>query len=134
MIILDTSFLIALKHSTDVNHNRALELQKDLLNNVFGSMSISDYIFDEFITFTRKKIMNQTYVEQLGEHLLFAKNISLYRITQENFLEAWDLFKIRKNLSFTDATTIILAKQLGVKYICSFDSDFTGFEKINRIC
>jgi uncharacterized protein len=134
MIILDTSFLIALKHSTDVNHYRAIELQKDLLNNEYGSMFISDYIFDEFITFTRKKIADQRQVEQFGEYLLYAKRISLFSINQETFMAAWKLFKQRENLSFTDATIIILCRQFGIKYICSFDSDFDGFKEIKRIC
>ncbi len=51
MILLDTSFLIALKNRADMHFARAQEIQQELFAKKYGSLFLTDYIFDEFMTF-----------------------------------------------------------------------------------
>ena len=133
MILLDTSFLIALKNIKDTHFTKAQELQQELLAKKYGPMFLSDYIFDEFVTFLRMRLKNQEQALLFGDLLLQDKDISLIGVSKSDFQEAWGLFKLHQHLSFTDATSLILLKKYGFRYICSFDSDFDRFPSIKRI-
>ena len=55
MIILDSSFLVAIEVETDQNHEKAVEIRDRIIKREFGTVLISDYIFDETITATFQK-------------------------------------------------------------------------------
>ena len=134
MIVLDTSYLIALKNKEDIDFERANQIQEDLLNKKYGKIFLTDYIFDEFVTFLRKKLRNPREVIKLGEDLLHDKDISILGVTKLDFRESWKIFKKYENLSFTDATTITLTQKFDIKYVCSFDKNFDCFKNLERIC
>lgn len=133
MILLDTSFLIALKNRADMHFARAQEIQQELFAKKYGSLFLTDYIFDEFMTFLRVRLKNQEEALFLGEHLLQDKDLSLIGISKVDFQEAWEVFKKYKHLSFTDATTLVIMKRYSITHLCSFDSDFDTFRKIERV-
>ena len=132
-LILDTSFLIALHNSKDIYHNHAESLKSKLKNKEFGQCYISDYIFDEFVTFLRVKSFPASDIKELGEALLAEESIKLLKIDSQIFLQSWELFKKISKLSFTDCTTIVLAKEFGIKNVASFDSDFDKIANLKRI-
>ena len=132
-LILDTSYLIALNDSGDSYHNSALSLKSRIKNKEFGLCYISDYIFDEFATFLRAKSIPSDKIKSIGDALLEDQTIELLKVDKEMFLKAWDMFKKTSNLSFTDCTITILAKEFGIKNIASFDSDFDSIKDIKRI-
>ncbi len=133
MIILDTSFLIALKNSADADFKRAEEIQESLYDNRYGPVIISEYIFDEFVTFLRNRLKDKSKAITVGEELLNSNLTTFVEVSSSDFTKAWELFKKYEHLSFTDATTVILCEKLDAKYVCSFDSDFDGFKNIQRI-
>ena len=55
------------------------------------------------------------------------QDVAYVYLDKEVFLQSWGLFKISSNLSFTDCSTIILAKEFSIKNAASFDSDFDRF-------
>lgn len=132
-VILDTSFLIALNNSKDINHKSAESLIAKLKNKEFGQISTSDYIFDEYATFLMAKSFPSYIISELGEALLSEKDIKFFRISENIFLQSWQLFKKLKRYSFTDCTTIVLAKEFGIDYIATFDSDFDKVPYIKRV-
>ena len=134
MIILDTSYLVALKNQKDVNFSKANQLQQELIKKTYGKLLTTDYIFNEFVTFLRKKLHNPDEAVRLGEDLLYDKEILILGIAKLNFKESWELFKKYPKISFTDATTVIIAQRLKIEYVCSFDGDFDAFKNIKRIC
>lgn len=132
-VILDTSFLIALNNEKDVNYKNAQSLKIRAKNKEFGQCYISDYIFDELVTFLRAKAIPLDKIKAIGDALLNDKTIELLKIDIEIFLCSWELFKTTSKLSFTDCTTLTLAKEFGIKHIASFDSDFDIFPYLKRI-
>jgi len=132
-LILDTSFLIALNDSGDHKHENALALKSKIKNKEFGQCFISDYIFDELVTFLRAKSIPDDKINEIGDALLSDPTIERFNIDEETFSQSWENFKKTSNLSFTDCTTITLAKKFGVKNVASFDSDFDKFPYIERI-
>lgn len=132
-LILDTSFLIALNNATDASHEQAESLRTRLENREFGQLYISDYVFDEFVTFLMAKSFPANAIMEIGDALLADESIKLMKIDDEMFIQSWELFKKMKNLSFTDCTTVILAKEFNIKNIASFDSGFDRFPNIKRV-
>ena len=132
-IILDTSFLIALNDSGDFNHKRAQALKTRIRQDEFGKCYISDYIFDELMTFLRAKSVNLEKTKLIGDALLSDGSIELLKVDTQIFLQSWELFKKINKLSFTDCTTIVLAKEFGIKNVSSFDSDFDRVADLKRI-
>ncbi|MBI3027059.1 type II toxin-antitoxin system VapC family toxin [Candidatus Woesearchaeota archaeon] len=132
-LILDTSFLIALHSVKDLNHENAKSLKIKLKNKEFGQCFISDYIFDEFVTFLMAKSFPAGTVREIGNVLLAEESIKLLKVDIDIFLQSWELFKKSSSLSFTDCTTIILAKEFGVKNVASYDADFDKISSIKRI-
>lgn len=132
-IILDTSFLIALNDSGDFNHKRAQSLKTIIRQDEFGKCYISDYIFDELVTFLRAKSVNSEKIKLIGDALLSDGRIELLKVDSDVFLQSWELFKKTGNLSFTDCATVALAKGFGIRNIASYDSDFDRIAGIKRI-
>ena len=132
-IILDTSFLIALNDSKDSNHKKANELKPRVRNKEFGQCYISDYIFDEFVTFLKAKPFQNSFINEVGDAILSNEEIRILRVDENSFLQSWELFKKMEKLSFTDCTTVILSKEFGIKKIATFDSDFNIIQNLQRI-
>ncbi len=126
-LILDTSFIIALNDAGDFNHKHAQSLRARIEDKEFGRCYFSDYIFDELMTLMMARSIHNKKIMDIGDALLGDETIELLKVDKEVFMQSWGLFKISSNLSFTDCTTIILAKDFNVKNIASFDSDFDRF-------
>jgi predicted nucleic acid-binding protein len=126
-IFLDTGFFLAYYDSRDKYHKRALELVKKIFSGEFGTVFTSEYIFDETTTLTLARKGPAKAIE-LGEAILNSE-IEIASILKEAFDRAWNLFKQRKNLSFTDCTTLEAMKANGIKNLASFDKGFSQFKK-----
>ena len=130
-VILDSSYIIAYSDERDKYHKEAIGLSKHLSSGDFGQIFISDYIFDEVVTYflARQGIEKAISV---GEYLLKFE-IELLHSTSELFSSSWIFFKQRKNLSFTDCITIEIMKAYGIRNIATFDAGFNQFEKEMKI-
>jgi predicted nucleic acid-binding protein len=126
MIILDTSFLIAFYNKRDSRHREALKIFDEIAND---KLVISDYIFDEVVTFLRAKV--PWIAQEVGENIL--ENLNVIRANDEDFRTAWELFNKFDELSFTDCTTLSLSKRLKIRRVVTFDQSLIrAFEKVKR--
>ena len=126
MIILDTSFLIAFYNKRDSRHEEALKTFDEITND---KLVISDYIFDEVVTFLRAKV--PWIAIEVGENIL--ENLHIIRVDDEDFRTAWGLFNKFNKLSFTDCTTLSLSKRLKIKRLVTFDQALlNAFAEINK--
>lgn len=132
-IFLDTSFLIACTDAKDQNYPFAQKIKKRIENLEFGQCFVSDYIFDEFVTFLRAKKFPEEIIRERGNALVAEEPIRLIHLTKEQFSDAWDFFKKSTGVSFTDCTSIIVAKEYGIKIIASFDTDFDKRTDLKRV-
>ncbi len=131
-IFLDTSFLFALYRIEDENNEKAVELAKLIVNKEFGSAFISGYIFDEVITLCRAKSRDASKAIAIGNAILNSET-EILQVTKDAFDSSWEIFKQKKNLSFTDCTTISLMKKNGVRHLAAFDCDFKQFKNEIKI-
>jgi len=134
---IDAGIFVAAYNTRDNNHNRAIELVNNAMKGQYGSLSTSDYIFDEAVTLMLARTKNPEFAFGVGEFILgnpsrsissFAK---LIRVDEEVFSDAWTIFKRHavKGLSFTDCTTVVLMKRSKIDTLLSFDSSFDGIVK-----
>jgi len=133
MIILDTSFVVSYFNERDKNHLKAVELMKSIANLKFGSVYITDYIFDETLTVGFIRMKNLTKAVEIGNYLL--KSLKIIEVEKTDFYKAWEIFRKQKNtdFSFTDCTTISVMKENEIKNLATFDDDFKRTKGINLI-
>lgn len=133
MIFLDTSFLVSYKIENDGCHQAAVKIAEEIISGKYGSLIISDYIFDETVTviFSRSKSLS------IGIHTgnELRDSIEIIRVDDSIFENAWDIFKGQKNtrFSFTDCTTLAVMARERIKNIASFDKDFRVVKEINVV-
>ncbi len=133
MIFLDSSFLVSVEVEADQNHERAIGIRDEIIKGKFGKAVISDYIFDETVTVTfgRTKDLKKTVLVGTG----LRESAEMLKIDDENFEDAWSLFKKQKTtkFSFTDCSTIAVMKAKDIKNIATFDKDFAKVKNLNVI-
>src|SRR3989338_3275068 len=99
-VFLDTSFLVALANADDENHRSAQSVKARITNKELGQPYISDYVFDEMVTFLKAKHVPPETVAEFGNALLEDESIRLLNVDSAAFLQSWALFKKFAGLSF----------------------------------
>ena len=133
MILLDSSLIIAYSNKSDVNHEKAIKIMKDVDRGRYGTPVITDYIFDEVVTVMLLKTKNLLEVVKLGETLINAT--LLFRVDENVFKLAWEIFKkqSKPRFSFTDCTNIATCRLYGITTIATFDKGFKGLKELNVV-
>ena len=98
-----------------------------------GRLVTSNYVADEAVTLARFRV-GHPVAAALGEKLLHGDATQLVRLTPEDESEALALFRARpdQRYSFTDCTSFVLMKRMGISVALALDADFLreGFEVI----
>lgn len=133
MIIIDTSVLVSYEIEDDINHDKAVTLMAKIAGDKFGEPITTDYIFDETVTvtYTRSKLLGKAVFA--GEKM--RTNSRLLEIDKDLFDEAWKLFKSQKKskFSFTDCTTVAVARSNRIDYLATFDREFKCLSDIKVV-
>ena len=135
IIILDTSFLFALKSKKDQHHKRAYEI----LNEFEGEKTkyfTNYFIMNETLTLAISRSHgNISFLEKYIA--LFFENDNFFLVLQNTPQEFKKIVEICKKyitskrlLSFSDASLIYLYQKLNANYIVSFDNHFDNI--LNR--
>ncbi|MGI0046901.1 MAG: type II toxin-antitoxin system VapC family toxin [Nitrosotalea sp.] len=133
MILLDTSFLVAYFNQRDENHPKVMKIIKDIVEQKFGPMCMTDYIFNETVTVALIRMKDLGKATRIGGYAL--KALKTIRIEEDVFFEAWKIFQAQKEtrLGFTDCTTMAVMRHRGIDNIATFDEDFAKVNGINCI-
>lgn len=131
MIFLDSGVIIALADKGDELHEAAYALVKSIVAGG-ESIFITSHVFDEILTYTRRKI-GEREAEKAMEFLLNTKKLEIIMPELETFDSALGYFKDYKDFSFCDALSAALMKEYGIRKILSFDSDFDAVPGITRL-
>ncbi len=130
-IFVDTSALVALTNRSDQYHLKA----RGFLNGLSPTsrLHISNYIIDESITRIRM-IVGHRLALSFGKNIFSSHLYRIHYIDEELEKEAFGIFEkyADKRLSFTDCTSFVLMKRLGISKTFAFDEDFlaVGFELV----
>lgn len=130
MKFIDTGFFISAFISDEENHKKAANALRMLMHNK-EELVYSDYVLDELLTWIRSHKGSKTSITVLD--MLLDSEIKIVRIQDQHLLAATEIFRKYGNLSFTDCTTVALMLDRGIKYICSFDSDFDSIKGVFRL-
>lgn len=122
MILVDTSALVALADKRDARNQAARRTLADLEHE---QLVMSDYVFDETVTLLSRRPGHEVAI-QVGRRLRAASALRIERLDSEDLDAVWALFErpARHGLSFTDCTSIALARRLSGRAIFTFDPDF----------
>ncbi|HEX4047770.1 MAG TPA: type II toxin-antitoxin system VapC family toxin [Elusimicrobiota bacterium] len=128
-VFVDTSGWFAYARKDDPAHEGA----REALERWEGRLVTTDYIFDETVTLTRARLGPAAAVK-LGETLLDPGVVELAPLLPEDFEDAWELFKKRKDKgwSFTDCTSFAVMRRLRLHAAVATDRHFhqAGFSAL----
>lgn len=136
VLFADSSFLVARynpedRHFADVKRSLADE---KVLGDPKMRWVLSDYVFDETLTTILEITRSPAAATSVGEALRGSSAFRWVRVDETAFEEAWDLFRARRDKlwSFTDCTSFVLMRRLGITQALSFDANFrqAGFETL----
>ena len=129
MILVDSSFFIALADRKDQWHVKAKKLQVSLAGE---TIIISDLIVAEAVTIIGKRSGGKA-----GEHLyhFFIDNCDIIFVDEQILKGGMSVFlRYDGTLSVSDAVSVSIMAKKDIDRILSFDSDFDKVDGISRLC
>ncbi len=135
---MDTNVFVAAINERDERHPRALELLDELRLGRHGPVVTSDFIVDEVVTVALARTGQHekavAAVDLIVPPAPHATWIALEPVGEETFFRALEAFRRsgRRELSFTDWTTVALVREGKADAVVSFDADFDGL--VARVC
>lgn len=133
-VLLDAGIVIAAFNPADANHPATARLMALLIADF--RLIITEAIWGEILTFLRRRGGFHRAI-QAAEAILTSPRIRLIHSNRQLFDRAYLLFK-RYNgkhpgFSYTDALSVAVMQQDGIRKIASLDADFDGIRGIQRI-
>ena len=131
-VLADTSFFVAVKSLRDTNHSRAVDLLQEIIRGEHGVAHTTDFIFAEAVTTALARTHRHSAAVGVGEFVHLAHEgsmlFSMNHVTPDQLQEAWRQFRsyTDRELSMTDWTSVVVARDLDVDAILSFDHGFDG--------
>jgi len=122
MIFIDASAFIAHDNKDDVHHAAAAKLWQELESGKHGQLFTSDYVFNEVVGVTFRKLGRGRAIV-LGQQIL--KSVFVINIDEHILAEAWKIFsKTELNFGLVDCTTLVVMELASSKAIATFDKEF----------
>ncbi|HEX9710071.1 MAG TPA: PIN domain-containing protein [Candidatus Thermoplasmatota archaeon] len=131
-ILIDTGFFLALRYARDPKHERAEWLAEAIYRGEHGRPFVSEYIAAEILNFATRKLRSPDDAIAMMDELLGrgpAPWLGMAKVDDEAFTATCEVYAAlgaRKGLSFTDCSTLVLARRMGISTIASFDTGFDG--------
>jgi predicted nucleic acid-binding protein len=126
-VFVDTSAWFAYVNSADPDHRR---VDRTLAGHS-ARLLTSNFVFDEVVTLCLYRL-GHAAATKVGNILLGGGFLDLIRVTPADEKAAWSLFSDRgdKTYSFTDCTSFVLMRRLGIGQAITVDADFAreGFQ------
>ncbi|MHA1982904.1 MAG: type II toxin-antitoxin system VapC family toxin, partial [Candidatus Hodarchaeales archaeon] len=122
-MFVDTVYWIAIKHSKDQWHQKALELKNQLLQS--NKIYVTDFVIVETYNFLLRKISMDIAVETI-ETFLESERIEILFNDRLSLEKSYQILNKYNNLSLTDANIVWLSSIVNDQEILSFDSGFDG--------
>jgi uncharacterized protein len=125
-VFIDTSALVAYFNADDKYHEDALKTMNAFRDgsHTLTRLYISDYVFDEAMTFFKCVLNQRKVAETIGEALMESPFTSMLRVDDAVFDEAWVRFKRDSGSSFTDCTSYALMDRQGINICFTYDDHF----------
>ena len=121
MISVDTGVWYSLLVPTDPNHQKTAKW----FDSVAQPIVTSDYVVDETLTLLLMRGERSKAIA-FGTLVIVGSTAILQKLSEDQFHRSWLLFQRLSSagLSFTDCTSHVVAVDLGIRTIASFDHYF----------
>jgi len=127
LAFVDTSAWFALANRGDPEH-RAV---RQAIESLDGRLVTSNFVLDETVTLCLYRLGHEA-ATRVGQTLFGSAVCDLIRVTADDERGAWELFRSRadKEFSFTDCTSFVMMRRLGIERAIALDDDFKreGFD------
>lgn len=125
-LFLDTSAVVALYNEDDDFHAEALDVMARIERNEieFTRFYITDYVFDEAMTFLECVVRDHALAVEVGEALLNSPHVVIEQVGEGLFQASWGRFRESEGLSFTDCVSFSFMREKGVTRAFTFDDHF----------
>lgn len=133
VLVLDSSFLVALANERDVHHAAARKLQEQVERGSWKSASLHEYVFLESVTVLLARRGHDLAV-RFGQALLESREVELV-LASDSFAQTWETFRdeARGGLSFTDAALVALARSRAGSAIATFDEGLRRVKGVRAV-
>jgi uncharacterized protein len=130
LTFVDTGAWVALFVEVDVHYASA----QQWLDSNDDRLVTSDYVVDEVLTLINARYRRQTAV-QVGQALFDRRLAELIFLKKEDIGRAWAIFRSHgdKRWSFTDCTSYVLMRRMGISSAFAFDRHFSQMRGIRRV-
>ena len=120
-LFVDTSAWFAYANRKDPQHASVSKI----IRTFPGRLVTSNYVFDEIISLCLYRLGHHVS-RMVGSVLIDPDEVDMVRVTIEDERAAWELFCERADqaYSFTDCTSFILMRRLGLVTALALDTDF----------
>ncbi len=132
MYLIDSGVWIGASNPKDGHYREAMAVLKAILKGELGKVLITDLIFDEVVTYIRRKVGRRQSIEA-ARMLLDSKHVEIVYIDEHILNAAYHMFERYSELSFTDAASVAIMMDQGIQQIVSFDKGFDGIRDIVRL-
>jgi len=129
---VDSTVFIAAVFMKEKHHKEGKAIITFVEEGAPGTFIITDYILDEVVTFVRKRKSAVASIEVL-EAMIYSPHLRLVKVENRHFEAGLQLFRTYERLSFTDAVSVAVMRDLNIDVIYSFDGDFDGVPGIARL-
>lgn len=131
-IIVDSNYFFALKSKKDKNHQRSLNLLKDLKEKYKKPIITNYLVISELLTLVNSRFKGNIYSLDNYYKLIWGED-NFFKIIQflpEQYKESYEILKKfttpNRLLSFVDASLIYLGNIVNARAILSYDNHFDG--------
>ena len=140
LVVLDTSVLVGLIDGRDVWHNSAVAL-RDALKSARVEVVYFDCVVNETISVlarrAKERKVSSEFVSLLDRFMSYVPENSIVWVsakTQQLYPEIVALVRDTSGaLNFHDALIALSSRDLGIRFIATFDSDFDHVQWLKRL-
>ena len=121
-LFVDTGAWYAYANRKDRDHARVAAT----LRPWKGRVVTSGFVFDEVVTLCLARGLGHAMATRIGGLLRTPSVVDLVHVTPEDERAAWALFRERpdQGYSFTDCTSFVLMRRLGIERAAALDEHF----------
>lgn len=125
-IFVDASAYLSVLNKKDSNHERALKISEELFLGS-GEFVTSNIVIYEVYTVLSLRVDKKLALD--FKEIIDRDQTEVVYLDKKLDSLAWDIFQKQtsKNVSFFDCSSFAVMRDLGIKAVFSFDSDFKSY-------
>ena len=136
-VFIDTGFFLGFLHKKDSNHEKCVNLFRNIIKGEYGLLYTSSYVISETVTTILLRTHNNLATLEIFWDMIYGTHtfIRIIHSSTDINQKSWNIFKShnkntkkkRNYLSFVDASNIAICREKQITYILTLDADFDSY-------